>query len=89
MNINVDKDLLPEIVNTDTKVQATGKIISASYVNSGSGKYIVDVDEIKSDNKVYNDKCRVCVYGEKGLLHRRCYRGYRKIKNSGNKEKSF
>lgn len=67
MNINVDKDLLPEIVNTDTKVQATGKIISASYVNSGSGKYIVDVDEIKSDNKVYNDKCRVCVYGEKGL----------------------
>lgn len=67
MNINTEKDLFPEIVNTNKKVQVTGTIISAGYANSESGKYIVDVDEIKNGSKIYNDKCRVCVYGEKGL----------------------
>ena len=66
MNINTEKDLFPEIVNTNKKVQVTGTIISAGYANSESGKYIVDVDEIKNGSKIYNDKCRVCVYGEKG-----------------------
>lgn len=67
MNINTEKDLFPEIVNTNKKVQVTGTIISAGYANSESGKYIVDVDEIKNGSKIYNDKCRVCVYGEKGF----------------------
>ena len=60
MNINTEKDLFPEIVNTNKKVQVTGTIISAGYANSESGKYIVDVDEIKNGSKIYNDKCRVC-----------------------------
>lgn len=67
MNINSVKDVFPKIANTDAKIQVKGTVISAGYVNSGMGKYVLDVDEIKNGKNVYNDKCRIYVYGEKGL----------------------
>lgn len=89
MNINTEKDLFPEIVNTNKKVQVTGTITSAGYANSESGKYIVDVDEIKSGNKIYNDKCKVCIYGEKGLYIGDTIEAVGKLKTPETKKNPF
>ncbi len=67
ININIRKDESSEIIDVNIKSQLKGTVLSDNKLNSGVCKYVVDVDEIKQNDKIYKQKCRVYVYGEKGL----------------------